>query len=309
MKKIPTKLLGLMTMLFALALICVPAVPTKAAEVYYNSYSYPVTDSEGNTTYQEVSNKKFFMETYSQSTFSIEINNSSAVLKDLKSSSKDLKLKKTYTNNYTCTGYTSDTDPSYSSYHISLYSKKPGNYKVTFSVDGKKYTLNVRVVDNSNHIKSIKFGSKTIETYSITNDGDGYTYSNTYNYNVSGKSGKLTVSTNSNYKITGLVVASTNKKGEYTYKAYKNGKKITLSKSKYSYKSEDGNYTYNAPKKYTHVYVSYKNTYTGFAYTYSVGKDENGKPAVKYVMTYPNKKQSNPDFYTNGNGSTFTLIQ
>lgn len=50
---------------------------------------------------------------------------------------------------------------------------------------------------------------------------------------MKGASGKFKITANSQYKITGIIAVSVDKNGKYTYKKFKNGKKLTLSKDTY----------------------------------------------------------------------------
>ena len=165
---------------------------------------------------------------------------------------------------------------------VSLYAKKTGKYKVTFKIDSKKYTLNVKVVDLNINIKKATFGDEIVEDNSVQLVNGGMLSRRIYDSKMSKTSGKLNIIPGSGCKITGFVVGTVDKKGKIKYKEYKNNSKITLSKGRYKYKL--GTATYTTMKKDTYIWVSYKNKYG--SWKYSVAKNPvTKKNEVKYVWS------------------------
>lgn len=225
-------------------------------------------------------------------------------IKNLKVNKKGLSAAVTYS-------YNEDRDyKDYGYSNITLYSTKPGKYKVSFNVvgaDGKtvaKKSVTVQVVHSTELIKKATFGSQTVlaNSVSLKNGTKKTTYKE--NRKVKGSSGKLKISPNSQYKITGMVVVSLDKNGKEVYKKIKNGGTVNLSKAYASlyrtptYKSQSG-------KKWTYVYVSYKDTFFGNTCTYSISKSR-GVKEVKCV--YKNKLTGSISISYNP-GSNFSLWQ
>lgn len=173
---------------------------------------------------------------------------------------------------------------------ISLYASKTGTYKLTITVvdaTGKtKATkkLTVQVVSNSSLIKKATFGSQVVEMNSSTMKNGVKKTTSKSNHKVKGTSGTLKITPNSQYKITGIIVVSVGSNGKYIYKKIKNGGKITLSKGYgYMYNSASG-YGSRSSKKYTYVYISYKDKFFGDTVKYSI-TSKRGRKEIKCVRT------------------------
>lgn len=182
--------------------------------------------------------------------------------------------------------YSNGSDYGYTT--IGVYATKAGTYKVSFNVvgaDGKskgKQTVTVQAVNNNATYKKVTFGSQTVFENTSTVKSGKKTTKTKNNTKVSGTAGKIKITPNSQYKITGIIVRTVGSNGKYSYKKIKNGKTITLSKG-YSHinKRADG-YNSSSYKKYTEVYVSYKDKFFGNTITYSI-TSKRGKKEVKYV--------------------------
>ncbi len=202
---------------------------------------------------------------------------------------------------------------------ISLYAAKTGKYTLSFDVVNNqgvvrrscKVTLLVRELSGA--YKKVTFGGKTVLSASNKLKKGVRTSTSESEYRVTGESGNIKLTPNSKYKITGLVVASIDKNGTYTYKKIKNGGKITLSKLyQYQYHASNG-YDDHDSKKYTCVYVSYKNTFTGDSVKYSVskakGKNSRGIKEIKCVRVTKKTGLKTTSYYTGGSGCDIILWQ
>ncbi len=197
---------------------------------------------------------------------------------------------------------------------IGVYATKAGTYKVSFNVVGKdgkskgKQTVTVQAVNNNAVYKKVNFGSQTVFENTTTVKGGKKTTKTKGNTKVSGTAGKLKITPNSQYKITGIMVRTVGSNGKYSYKKIKNGKTITLSKGYSNTNKNATGYNSSAVKKYTDVYVSYKDKFFGNTITYSI-TSKRGKKEVKYVHKngVTGKKQV---IYGRGEGeSYFSLWQ
>ena len=230
------------------------------------------------------------------------------------SSKKDLEVKVTYHNYDDQYSYDNATNTykGHAEANISLYATKSGKYTVTVTADkvgggsvSKKVT--VLVTDQSGKFKTVKLGKQTI--YSDTGKVKKGELTNKYSkaLKTSAKSGKLKITPNTQYKITGIIVASVDAKGKVSLKKVKNGKKITLSKGYSSKWSDafDGSSGKEA-RKYTYIFVSYKDTFTGDSCTYSI-TTKRGRKEIMEV--YKNARTGDKSVsYTKGNSSaTFAL--
>lgn len=243
-------------------------VQTVCAAEYVNGRIYvnPIEDVKGN--YKDC--KKIRIDTYSDYCGSFRVRYGSGdKLANLKVNKKGLSVAVSSSNNYS----------EYGDSTISLYATKPTTYKVSFDVLNSQnqkrghYTVQVQAVNSDAVIKKAVFGKQTIRLNSATiKKGVKKTSWKSVN-KVSGKSGKLKITPNSQYKITGIITVSVNKKGQYVYKKFKNGKKLTLSQN-YESVSASAYYgtRYHSFKKKTYVYVSYKDKFFGNSVTYSVTK-------------------------------------
>lgn len=256
-------------------------VQTVCAADYVDGKIYvnPVTDAKGN--YKDC--KKIRIETYSDSASRFYVRYGSGdKIANLKVNKKGLSAVISDTHNGSDYGYS----------YISLYAEKPTTYKVSFDVlnsQNKKrghYTVQVQAVNSDAVIKKAVFGKQTIQLNSATIKKGVKKTSWKSASKVSGKSGKLKITPNSQYKITGIVVVSVNKNGQYVYKKFKNGKKLTLSQNYDSTSTSAYSGTKkHSFKKYTRIYVSYKDKFLGDSVTYSVTKAR-GIKEVKCVRKY-----------------------
>ena len=173
---------------------------------------------------------------------------------------------------------------------ISLYATKTGTYTVTVTAtlkDGtiRQQKIKVLVTAATGAYKKIKYGKKTVMSKSGKISKGQLKTKASQSLRVTKKSGKLTVTPNSQYKITGIIIESVDKKGKPVFKKIKNGKNIKVSRG-YLYTdthARDNSFS-KTPRKYTYVYISYKDKFTGDTYTYSITK-ERGKKEVKLVST------------------------
>ena len=243
-------------------------------KVYVN-YDY---DVKGNV----IQVKKMRIETFSEDVDSFGVRHAAGdKVTNIKVNKKGLEAKVIDTSSYEYSNY------GYS--YIGVYATKPGTYKVSFDVvdqNNKKrghYTMQVQAVNSGSVIKKATFGKQTVVSNSASIKKGVKKTSSKGQTKVSGTSGKLKITANSQYKITGIVVVSVDKNGKYSYKKIKNGKKIALSK-KYEESSSDAYYgtSSHTNKKYTYVYVSYKDKFLGHSLTYSI-TSARGRKEVKRV--------------------------
>ncbi|MDE6432920.1 MAG: hypothetical protein K2L07_01675 [Lachnospiraceae bacterium] len=271
---------SIMMCAFALLTFCAlfANVQTVHAASYVNGNIYvnPVEDVKGNIK----DCKKVRVTTYADSISSFDVRYGSGdKIANLKVNKKGLEARVTDTENYS----------SYGEADISLYATKPATYKVSFDVVNSKnqkrghYIVQVQAVNSSSVIKKAVFGKQTVESNSASIKKGVKKNSSKSSYKVKGKSGKFKITANSQYKITGIVVVSVNKKGQYVYKKFKNGKKLALSQN-YDSISTDAYWgiTSKPLKKYTYIYVSYKDKFFGHTQTYSISKAR-GRKEIKSV--------------------------
>lgn len=239
-------------------------------------YVNPYTDAKGNIK----EGKKVRVTTYSNGIASFDVRYASGdKIANVKTNKKGLEAKVTDTTNYSSYGYSD----------ISLYATKPATYKVSFDVLNSSnqkrghYTVQVQAVNSTAVIKKAVFGKQTVYSNSASIKKGVKKNSSKSSYKVKGKSGKFKVTANSQYKITGIIVVSVNKKGQYVYKKFKNGKKLTLSQNyDYTSTSASSGTSYHSFKKYTNIYVSYKDKFLGDTVTYSISKSR-GIKEIKRV--------------------------
>ena len=196
--------------------------------------------------------------------------------------------------------------------YIDFEARKAGTYTVSFKIkraDGglsKKYSFKVFATTTSSTYKSVKYAGKTVRSAKGSMKKGVRTIKTTTNYKISKASGKLQITGNTGYKITGVVVVTNNGKNYApTAKAYKNGAYITTSKNyAYSYKG-DGSKEHSE-KKTTGVYVSYKDTKMGTYVKYSVTK-KHGTQEIKRVQKSANGKVTTEYFLPRSNNGNITL--
>ena len=304
MKKMKGLLAAVMAVL-SLSLLIPTIAPVQAAtteKVYVNGTK--TYDSKTGKYVYKNGGKKKIISTLSQGSIMVYSVGGVSEVKKLKVNKSGLKAKITHTMT---TKYENSANDSTRESTISLYATKKGTYKVTFKVASKSYSVTVKAVTSSAPYKKVTYGSSVIYETTII-DGDlGSTSFSSGRSKVSSSSGKFTVEANkdASYVVTGLVVATANAKGNPSYKKVKNGGKITLSKGKM--KHTEGDIEYVSAKKYTHVYVSYKNTWTNESVTYSVAKDPSTKKnAVKCVVKDGNGNKTTT-YWSYGYDSDFSI--
>lgn len=259
-------------------------------------------DVKGNVKEQ----KKVRVITYSDDIKSLHIRHGSGdKIANIKVNKKGLDAKVTSNQIY------SDYGDSY----ISLYATKPATYKVSFDVlNGSNvkrghYTVQVQAVNSDSVIKKATFGKQTVISNTATIKKGVKKNSSKESCKVKGSSGKLKISANSQYKITGIVVVSVDKNGKYTYKKFKNGKNLTLSKNyEYTTTSAEQGRKYHYSKKNTYIYVSYKDKFLGDSVTYSI-TSARGRKEVKCVKKDAFTGWRTTSYSRRPYSDTFTLWQ
>ncbi len=183
-------------------------------------------------------------------------------LKNLKSNDSNLKVYNTGKTNSTYSGYKTEFD-------IGCYARKPGKYKVSFTLvkGSKKLKKTVTVFAKADEpIKKVTFAGKRIDSY--------------IDYDYAGRmgfpdSGAFSVKMRKGYKLVGINVKtylhSTNTYSESTYtnssyvdKAISNGDTVSLSDVayKYYYKYQE-NETFEENMVAETVFeITYKDKYT-----------------------------------------------
>ncbi len=195
------------------------------------------------------------------------------------------------------------TGYEYSEADIQLDSTKKGTYSVKIKVGSKTTTVKVYVTDNVTPVSQVKLGKSVLKKESRKASSKSVTSAYQSNFCVSSKvkSGKLKLSATKGYKITGMVVAYVNKNGKAVYKKVKNGKKITLSQElAYKCTEYDGYYS-KASRKYTDIFVSYKDSYTGYSVTYTPVK-KGGLNKIKRTIKKTGDSTKYVDYLTYGSG-------
>ena len=234
-------------------------------------------DAKGNIKEQ----KKIRIITYSDVVGSFNVRHGKGdKISNLKVSKKGLEARVTDTYN----------GSAYSSSDISVYATKPAIYKVSFDVVNSNnvkrghYTVQVQAVNADSIIKKAMFGKQTVVSNTASVKKGVKKNSSKSSCKVKGKSGKLKLTANSQYKITGIIVVSVDKNGKYTYKKFRNGRKLTLSKNYdlISASASEGE-TRHSLKKRTYIYVSYKDKFFGDTMTYSIS-GARGRKEVKSVF-------------------------
>ncbi|WP_099469373.1 hypothetical protein [Konateibacter massiliensis] len=182
-------------------------------------------------------------------------------IKNLKSSSKNLKAKQTYQYN----SFDAEEKENESSATITMYASKEGTYKVSFDIYNasgvKESSKKITVYAKSDlPMKSLKLGNKNYLSETDLNSRL-----------LTAKSGKVSISMAKGYKLKKLEYGVYNKaKDDVVYTTIKNKKKITfgteVSSSNYSYTSSYRDYKYNYWRNpalaYTYIRVTYTDKYT-----------------------------------------------
>ena len=178
---------------------------------------------------------------------------------------------------------------------IEFEAKKAGTYTVSFKIQKangsktKKYSFKVYASATTNPFKSVSYAGKTVSSSKGSMKKGVRTVKRVSNYKISKSSGRFKVNANSGYKITGLVVVTSNgKNGAAVAKSYKNGANIKTS-TKRSYSSYSNGSSSRSSQKYTAVYISYKDTKMGTYVKYSVTK-KHGTQEIKCVSKDINGK-------------------
>lgn len=272
-KKIMSTAFTLIAFCFLFANVMTVSAEEKIpGKVYVDPY-WTVKDKLKNTTKLRVVTEQFHE-------FKVEYGAGDKI-KNLKVNKKGMSAAVTYSRSENSAA----EDYGYS--EITLYATKPGKYKVSFNVvgaDGKKVakkSVTVQAVNGSGVIKKVTFGKQTVLEKSATLKNGTKKTVYKENFKVKGSSGKMKVTPNSQYKITGMVVVSLDKNGKEVYKKIKNGGTVTLSKE-YDSLRRTSTYKETSGKKWTYIYISYKDTFFGDTCTYSVSK-RRGVKEVKRV--------------------------
>ena len=287
MKKLGKKLLAVILA----ALICVSALSFSSYAITYQKKADDTlyVNAQRNTKGGWSNLTKLRMEVCSGYILSSEIYGAARI--EVKSS-KPAGLKAIISDSYYDDRDNYDAEKNvykgYSWADIYLYAFKPGTYTVTVTAklsNGTTKTQKISVLaeTQSGPFKSVKLGKKAILSNTGKLKKGELVQQKSVMEKVTAKSGKLKITPNGKYKITGMIVVSVDKKGKASYKKVKNGKNIVLSKG-YEYTSKDAKEdgSYKSCKKHTYIYISYKDTFTGDSYTYSVST-KRGKKEVKYV--------------------------
>ena len=197
------------------------------------------------------------------------------------------------------------TDYEYSEAVIQLDSTKKGNYSVKIKVGSKTTTVKVYVTDNPRAVAQVKLGKSVLKKVSRKASSKSITEAEQSNFYVSSKvkSGKLKVSATKGYKITGMVVAYVNKDGKAIYKKVKNGKKITLSQALAYRSTSTYGYYSKVSKKRTEIFVSYKDSYTGYSVTYAPVK-KGGLNKIKRTIKKTGDSTKYVDYLTYGSSDS-----
>ncbi|MBQ9983781.1 MAG: hypothetical protein IJP29_04250 [Lachnospiraceae bacterium] len=152
-------------------------------------------------------------------------------------------------------------------------------------------TQTVKVFKTNKVISSVQLGSaKQVFTEKRTSTSTSDT--STYKRFLTGKNGKLKVKmADKNYAIQSIMLITYDAQGKAQYQIVGNNKKVTFgaNKSMYTRQRPNDNYSYKSTSLYkpTHVYVYYKNKYTGaFCKINKIYKDAEGNYLFDY--TYQN---------------------
>lgn len=299
MKKLKKLVMGL-TAAFALCLAFANVISVQAYDSpHWENKVYINMTTNASNNY--VNNTKIRTGLFSSTTFRVYFPEGQDVT-NIKSNKKGLEVARTayYSKSKTYNVWDAATksykDETFNLGYatISLYATKAGSYKVTFNVGSSKYTVNVLASASGVYTKATLGKTKLYANSAKVKNGE-LTQTITNTEKVSVKKGKLKFTAGSQYKITGFVVRYVDKNGKEQIKKYKNGKNIVLSQGyNYSSKYSDGSYSKSA-KKYTYVYVSYKDKFTGSSVTYSVSKSR-GKKEVKMVSKNGITKKSTTSY-------------
>ena len=207
--------------------------------------------------------------------------------------------------------YKGTNNNSYS--YISFHGDKAGTYKLTITINdatGKKKAtkkVTVQVVNNNSILKKATFGSQVVVSNETTMKSGTKKTVQKYNAKVKGASGSIKLTSNSQYKITGLIVVAVDANGKYTYKKVKNGGKITLSKGYESKSTSANGYNYRSDRKYTYIMASYKDKFFGDTVKYTI-TSKRGRKEVKCVE-YDKATGRKSVYYSQYPSSIVTLWQ
>lgn len=152
------------------------------------------------------------------------------------------------------------------------------------------------VKTSASAVKSFQLGNAK---YSSSASNGAYTYSSSSTVApfLSGKSGKVKIKMNKNYKLMSIIMMTYDANGNEVYTQVKNNKKVTFGQYPYSYKSSYS--TRSDLYKTTRIYVSYKNKHTGDYTKFEVKKDAAGNSYVQSTCYYADTKKTDTyDFIT-----------
>lgn len=184
--------------------------------------------------------------------------------------------------------------------YVSYRTNKPGTINITFKIkkaDGKYRSKKVHkftVIStlNGSAIKNINFAGHTIYDTKTVIKNKIKTTKTVSDYRTGLSSGRFYVTPNEGYKITGLVVATTEKDGSLKARSYANGATIPTSQNP-EFGSFSGGSESGTTRKYTYIYISYKDTKLHTASKYSV-VNVHGTQEIKCVS-----RDSDGKVYTN----------
>ena len=163
------------------------------------------------------------------------------------------------------------SDYEYSKADIQLDSTKKGNYSVKIKVGSKTTTVKVYVTDNTTPVSQMKLGKSVLQK-------------------VSRKASSKSIT----------------EAGKAVYKKVKNGKKITLSQA-LAYRSTSTRGYYNKDsKKRTQIFVSYKDSYTGYSVTYAPVK-KGGLSKIKRTIKFTGDSTKYVDYLTYGSDDSTNI--
>ncbi len=180
-------------------------------------------------------------------------------------------------------------DESWNLVTVTFKKDAKGEQKAYYSpvnVIKRVYKNKIKVIADNSVVKSVQLGKAK-----ITASSKNSKYSNSGTYTsakfLSGKSGKLTIKmSNSNYKITSIVVKTYDAEGKAVYALVKNKKKITFGANKVLDSYDNGyGYAYSRTSMYkpTEVYINYQNKFTGaYSKINKIYKDAYGNYKVDY---------------------------
>ena len=201
----------------------------------------------------------------------------------------ELKFLKAGT--YTISYQTYGTTTKYDEKKYSESWEDPNAYRVGLIT---KHIIKIRVAANTSPIKSIKLG-KAITSYKNTAKKFKSTSTSKSNHYLTSSSAKLTVSANSGYSVTSIIVKTRDKNGNTVYKQVKNKSNIAI--NTYKPTSTDPKYLSNEYPETT-VYIGYKDKFYGTSTSFSYNETTKKFTFTRVVRGYKDDyspKNNTPD--------------